>query len=197
MTQNDGRTILSGTNFDTSSEMVFGLDVSYNATSIQTVRGCTCQDLFLYDGMLAGNGECVSHQQIAGLTWCKVTDPGCGMSGCNANNGMFGCGDFAFDYCAQSGSLYTHVTANEAPVTGNIAAGDLDYFVFDAYAGLSYDIATQLGSLSDSYMILYGTDGTTVIAANDDYGGLQSRIPAFQCSETGTYVVAVRGYSPS
>ena len=151
---NDGEIIQAGTNFDTSIELVFGIGISYNSSNpIQTVRDCTCQELYLYDGELAGNGVCVPHSSIAGLTWCKVTDPACGMSGCDAGNGIFGCSDFYFDYCAHLESAYTHVTANEGPVIGNVAsAGYLDYFVFDAYAGLSYDIGTQLGTLSDSYM---------------------------------------------
>ena len=120
------------------------------------------------------------------------------MSGCDAGHGMFGCDDFSFDHCAHEHSLYTHVTPNEAAVVGNVQSpGYMDYFVFDAYSGLSYDIATSLGTLSDSYMLLHGTDGTTVLQQNDDFGGLQSRIPAFQCGETGTYVVGVRGYSTS
>ena len=198
VTLNDGTTVSAGTNFDSATEIVFGLGVSVNATSIQTVRGCTCQNLYMYDGVLSGNGQCTPHATIAGLSWCKITDPACGFSGCDAGNGMFGCGDFGFDYCSHVESVYVHVTANEGPMLGNVAtSGTMEYFVFDAYAGLQYDIATSLGTLSDSYMILYGTDGTTVLQQNDDYGGLQSRIPDFQCSETGTYVVAVRGYSPS
>ena len=199
VTLNDGgATVASGTDFPSSVEAVFGLGVSHNTTRISTARACTCQNLWTYDSQLFGNGMCASHTSIAGLTWCKTTDPACGMSGCDAGNGMFGCDDFSFDYCAHEQSVFRHVTPNEAAVIGNVeSSGYVDYFVFDAYAGLSYDIATSLGTLSDSYMILYGTDGITVLQENDDYGGLQSRIPAFQCSETGTYVVAVRGYSPS
>ena len=199
VTLNDGgATVASGTDFPSSVEAVFGLGVSYNTTRISTARACTCHNLWTYDSQLFGNGICKSHESIAGLTWCKTTDPACGMSGCDAGHGMFGCDDFSFDYCAHEHSLYTHVTPNEAAVVGNVQSpGYMDYFVFDAYSGLSYDIATSLGTLSDSYMLLHGTDGTTVLQQNDDFGGLQSRIPAFQCGETGTYVVGVRGYSTS
>ena len=38
-------------------------------------------------------------------------------------------------------------------------------------------------------------DGQPMV--NDDYGGLQSRIPHWVCQQTGTYVVAVRAYSPT
>ena len=94
VTLNDGTTVSAGTNFDSATEIVFGLGVSVNATSIQTVRGCTCQNLYMYDGVLSGNGQCTPHATIAGLSWCKITDPACGFSGCDAGNGMFGCGDF-------------------------------------------------------------------------------------------------------
>ena len=50
--------------------------------------------------------------------------------------------------------------------------------------------------LSDTVMYLYDTDGVTQIAYNDDYQGLMSQL-SWSCPTTGTYVIAVRGYSPS
>jgi Zn-dependent metalloprotease len=77
-------------------------------------------------------------------------------------------------------------------------AGDNDWVKFSATAGTSYDIETSnLGSRSDTYMYLYGTDGTTLIDSDDDGGsGLASRIE-WTASSSGTYYVRVRHYSSS
>ena len=79
---------------------------------------------------------------------------------------------------------------------GNTVSGDLpsgqcrDLFSFQAQAGQTYLIETQLRTLGDSELYLYGTDGTTTLAYNDDYFGLESRI-LWAASSDGTYYVAV------
>ena len=127
--------VASGTDFDSTSQSVFGLGVSYNATRISTVGGCTCQLLFVHGGQLHGSdGRCAAHAHMAGLSWCK-TDATCGLSGCDEGNGVFGCGDFYFDYCIGE-ALFLHVTANEGPVGGNVVSGGgQEFFVFDAQGG--------------------------------------------------------------
>ena len=47
--------------------------------------------------------------------------------------------------------------------------GDQDWAKFVATAGQSYAITTSaLGDASDTYLYLYGTDGQTLLASNDD-----------------------------
>ena len=71
--------------------------------------------------------------------------------------------------------------------------GDQDFFRFQAVAGTSYTIATALGTLSDSRLVLYDSNGTTPLITNDDNGiNLASRID-FTAPTGGTYFVAVLG----
>ena len=51
------------------------------------------------------------------------------------------------------------------------AMGDEDWFKFDALASTTYSIQTsELTSNADTYVYLYDTDGTTLLASNDDAG---------------------------
>jgi hypothetical protein len=60
---------------------------------------------------------------------------------------------------------------------GNIELpGDVDWFSFLAEAGVRYRIETALHDLPDSLLRLYGTDGTALLAENDNFGDLRSRI---------------------
>lgn len=78
------------------------------------------------------------------------------------------------------------------------AGGDVDYFRFDAEAGYAYTIETfELGSGSDTYMYLLGTDGTSELDRNDDGGeGYASRI-RYEVTMDGTYYVRIRHYAPA
>jgi len=73
------------------------------------------------------------------------------------------------------------------------ATGDQDWVKFTAQSGVAYTVLTSnLGVNADTYLYLYGTDGTTLLASNDDYGGtLASRID-WQAPASGTYYVMVK-----
>jgi len=75
-------------------------------------------------------------------------------------------------------------------------AGDSDWVSFSAVAGINYVLETlNLGSNSDTYVYLYGTDAATIIDQDDDGGpGLASRIE-WTAPASGTYYVRVRHYS--
>ena len=75
---------------------------------------------------------------------------------------------------------------------------DTDWFRFVANAGTQYTLQTTLGTLRDSWLTLYGTNGTTVLAENDDIanGVLASRIQ-WTAPASGTYYAAVRPYNQS
>jgi hypothetical protein len=89
----------------------------------------------------------------------------------------------------------TPVTVGGAPAFGSIdPPGDLDYLSFEATAGTTYAIATQLGTLPDSLLTLYAPDGTTQLDFNDDGGGDRSSRIVFTPTADGTYFVAVGGY---
>ena len=76
-------------------------------------------------------------------------------------------------------------------------AGDVDWFKFQAVAGKTYTISTQLGTLRDSVLYLYDGNGTTLLAQDDDGGdGLASRIQ-WTAPATGTYYLDVAAYANS
>lgn len=74
-------------------------------------------------------------------------------------------------------------------------AGDQDWVYFDATAGIRYTMRTfNLGSCSDTVLELYNSAGT-LLAYNDDYSGLASRID-YAPSASARLYLRVRHYSP-
>jgi hypothetical protein len=80
-------------------------------------------------------------------------------------------------------------------VTHNFCpAGDRDWVKFNAISGTTYVLETSnLGPASDTEITLYGTDGVTELARNDDWtaGLLSSRI-VWQAPANGIYPAMVR-----
>lgn len=76
--------------------------------------------------------------------------------------------------------------------------GDRDWFRFSAVAGRQYVFFTELSTLPDSVLTLYGPNGETGIAVNDDAPGrgLASEI-RWTAPAGGTYYLEVRAYSSS
>ncbi len=76
--------------------------------------------------------------------------------------------------------------------------GDVDFFAFEATAGMTITFETQAGDIGDTKMYLFDTDGITELAYNDDIGypNYYSRIE-FEFTADGTYFVEVTGYSSS
>lgn len=96
----------------------------------------------------------------------------------------------------------TFLTASHIPVNVVIPGaiqypGDLDFFSFDAIQGELYNLETTPGSLDDTFLELYGTDGTTLLASDDDEGyGLASEI-GWIASASGVFYAKVRAFKPS
>jgi hypothetical protein len=98
------------------------------------------------------------------------------------------------------GNTPSTATPIDTPSTtdGNLeVAGDNDYFRFTAVSGSTYSFMTSLGSLTDSTLRLYDTDGQTQLAYNDDglNVGLASRIDDWIAPTSGTYYLEVQGYN--
>ena len=72
---------------------------------------------------------------------------------------------------------------------------DEDWFSVTLAAGDTLTAETGLGGLTDTMLFLYGTDGTTQLAVNDDIapGNYASRIVS-TVAEAGTYYVRVKAY---
>ena len=73
---------------------------------------------------------------------------------------------------------------------------DQDWYRFTAQSGSTYSFATSnLGLSADTYLYLYGTDGTTLLASNDDSGeSLSSRID-WIATGSGTYYLLVKHWN--
>lgn len=78
------------------------------------------------------------------------------------------------------------------------APGDQDWIRFVAGAGEEYLIRTAgLGVRSDTYLYLYDTDGTTLLAANDDYAGSLASQIEWTAASNGSYYVLVKHWNPN
>ena len=72
--------------------------------------------------------------------------------------------------------------------------GDQDWFVFDAEAGQTYEVAVTLGSLPDSTLEVQDAGGRG-LASNDDYDNtLASRLIVDAPGSGGSYYVLVGGF---
>ena len=95
-----------------------------------------------------------------------------------------------------SWSTSTVINIDEV-VNGEIDPGtDEDYFKIHFDSGIDYEIHLGLGSLTDTKLWLYNTDGTTQLGYNDDdpQGGFDSRI-YYTCLAQGDYYIKAGSYS--
>ena len=83
------------------------------------------------------------------------------------------------------------VPSNTAGMIG--VTGDEDWFSFPVQTGVNYVFRTVLGTLGDSVLWLYGSDGVTELDFNDDNVDLESRIE-WTAPSTGTFYLAVGGF---
>jgi hypothetical protein len=82
-----------------------------------------------------------------------------------------------------------------AKLNGKIVTGGKEgWYQFQAVAGTSYTIRTELVTLRDSMLFLYDRDGKTLLTSNDDGdSGLASRIN-WVAPKSGTYYFKVTGF---
>jgi len=93
-----------------------------------------------------------------------------------------------------SAAAATPVTVPSS-TTGTIgAAGDTDWFKFQATAGKTYVFTVTLGTLRDSVLRLYDATGKKQLAFNDDYSGKLASQITWTAKTSGTYYLAVAGY---
>ncbi len=107
------------------------------------------------------------------------------------------CAGDAFEDDDTSGTA-REIVVGAAAQTHNICqAGDEDWVKFTADAGATYVLHTSnLGIAADTYLYLYGTDGATELAKNDDYGYLLSSRIIWKATQGGTYYAKVRHHNP-
>ena len=94
---------------------------------------------------------------------------------------------------ANSIEAATHAAVGAA-LQGSIEyEGDEDIFAFEASAGETYQISVELGTLSDSWLALYGTDHEA-LDYNDDHGVSAASQLVWKAPNSGEYYIAVGGY---
>jgi hypothetical protein len=106
-----------------------------------------------------------------------------------------------------SAAVVLETEPNDTPATANAVAlgdstsgvidpaGDVDVFAIDLTAGelAEFDVDAQAlpgGSYLDSYLTLYGPDGITIVAQNDDWDGLDSYL-LYAPPADGTYFLEI------
>ncbi len=123
----------------------------------------------------------------------------------DTNNG-FGIGTGGLSTYFADAIIYPDDHGNDAPnatpiVAPSNTAGELehaadpDWFQFDAVAGNVYQFETILGSLNDSTLTLYDTDGTTQLAFDNDSGDGFASLLRWRAPENGSYYLAVQTFS--
>ncbi len=76
--------------------------------------------------------------------------------------------------------------------------GDEDWLRFNAQAGMTYTLRTSnLGVSADTYLYLYDSDGTTLLASNDDYDSALSSYIEWAAPASGVYYVRIRHWNPN
>jgi hypothetical protein len=88
-------------------------------------------------------------------------------------------------------TLATLIAKGDPAQTHALSAGDLDWLKFQADSGTAYTIATG-GSL-DTYLNLFGTNGTTLLNSDDDSGVNLNAMIVWTCSSSGMYYFRVHG----
>lgn len=90
----------------------------------------------------------------------------------------------------------TPFTIGSMPIFGEIERpGDIDFFTFQALAGVYYTIET-MGSI-DTFMSLFGTNGTTLLDSDNNSGYGDFSLIVWLCQQAGNYFVAIRHNSGS
>jgi hypothetical protein len=86
-----------------------------------------------------------------------------------------------------------------ASQTHNFAVpGDQDWIKFNAQAGQAYLLTTSsLGVSADTYLYLYGTDGKTLLASNDDYNNSLASQIKWTAPQSGAYYALVKDWNPN
>lgn len=76
--------------------------------------------------------------------------------------------------------------------------GDRDWLSFSAQAGMVYTLRTsQLGPEADTYLYLYDTDASTLLASNDDSNGTLASEIIWTAPASGVYYMLVRHWNPN
>ncbi len=132
----------------------------------------------------AANGPNTQYTLVAQEGFCRPDT----QEGAAGNNGP---GD-AVQIAANGGLQANNFCADAL----NAGLGDQDWTKFNTVAGGRYDVSTSgLGPNSDPVLELYGSDGKTLILANDDAGAGLGAALVYTATSSGPRYVRVRQYN--
>jgi hypothetical protein len=143
--------------------------------------------------------------EITGTLYAQVDSVGVISETDNVNN-IYGSG---VAVCLASPDAYDAAGDDAYEIAPLIALGetqnhnvdgpaDRDWVKFQAQGGVTYTLSTSdLDSGADTYLYLYDTDGATLLAANDDYGGSPASHIDWAAPVTGTYYLLVQHWNPN
>ncbi|MCK5160496.1 MAG: hypothetical protein KAQ99_02870, partial [Candidatus Aureabacteria bacterium] len=93
-------------------------------------------------------------------------------------------------------AVYPILTVNDTPTLAEITVGgEEDMYQFTVAEAGTYSIETQLVTLADTYIYLYGPDSEMILIKENDDGGEGSASYIFRSLSSGIYYVKVRAYS--
>lgn len=142
--------------------------------------------------------------ETSGTFYAQVDTTGAVMNGATSKS-IYSAGKA---FCLANPDAYEPVdalpsSASVIPLNGTQrhnfdTAGDQDWVSFTAVAGKTYRIFTNnLAATADTYLYLYSSDKTTLLASNDDVDGtLASRID-WTAPSNGMFYLKVTGWNPN
>ncbi len=139
--------------------------------------------------------------EVSGRLYTQVDSSGVVSDTNRANNQQAGA-----EICLASADAYEldNAPATARPIFSGQVQGhnftrmnDQDWVKFTAQSNMTYTLRTSnLGVAADTYLYLYGADGATILASNDDYGeSLASQI-TWVAPADGVYYLQVRSWNP-
>jgi hypothetical protein len=142
-------------------------------------------------------------QEISGILYAQTDSVGAldepdeqnniyssGTSICLANNDSYEVDD--------SPESASYISVGELQSHNFSILDDNDWIKFDAVAGLIYQFQTLgLDVSADTYLYLYDTDGSTLLASNDDANGSLASSIHWNALSSGTYYLMVRHWNPN
>jgi hypothetical protein len=141
--------------------------------------------------------------EFDGTLYAQVDSTGV-VSEPNTQNNIFADGA---DFCLATSDPYEsndswqdaqQLAFNSAQTHNLHRLGDEDWLSVVVEEGETYFIrTTNLGSNADTYLYLYDSDGTTVLAENDDYNNSLASLIEWTAPATGQYFIKVKHWNPN
>jgi hypothetical protein len=141
--------------------------------------------------------------EVSGTLYGQVDSSGV-VSEPNNTNNIYAAGT---DICVATADAYegdgTLATAKtialgQSQLHNFATASDQDFVRFVAQQGVRYTLSTSnLGVSADTYLYLYGPDGVTLLASNDDEGGSLASQVRWVAPANGTYYLLVKHWNPN